>query len=55
MHWYLFVTKHTLNCTNTAVFADQGEIDKHLQLGKKYLQEGQLSEALFHYSAAVGE
>ncbi len=39
----------------TGVLGDKADIDKHLQLGKKNLQEGQLSEALFHYSAAVGE
>lgn len=32
-----------------------GDVEMHLALGKKSLQEGQLSEALHHYSAAVGE
>ncbi len=39
----------------TGVLGDQAEIDNNLQLGKKHLQAGQLSEALFYYSAAVGK
>ena len=31
------------------------EVEKHLAEGKRLLQEGQLSEALYHYAAAVGE
>ncbi len=37
------------------MLGDQAEIDNNLQLGKKHLQAGQLSEALFYYSAAVGK
>lgn len=33
----------------------QGEIDKHLELGRDYLARGQLTDALTHYHAAVGE
>ena len=29
-------------------------VDKHLELGKKLLAAGQLTEALSHYHAAVG-
>ena len=29
-------------------------MDQHLELGKKFLQDGQLSDALFHYAAAIG-
>ena len=36
------------------MFADTVAVEKHLELGKKFLQEGQLSDALMHYSAAVG-
>ena len=31
------------------------EVEKHLAEGKRLLQEGQLSEVLYHYAAAVGE
>ena len=31
------------------------DVSTHLELGKKFLQEGQLSEALMHYSAACGK
>ena len=37
------------------VLGDQSEVEKHLAEGKKLLQEGQLSDALHHYTAAVGE
>ena len=37
------------------VLSDKVDIDKHLELGKKFLQEGQLSEALTHYTAACGK
>lgn len=30
------------------------DVEKHLELGKKLLKEGKLSESLFHYSKAVG-
>lgn len=38
-----------------AVLGDQIDVNTHLELGKKFLQEGQLSEALTHYSAACGK
>ena len=37
-----------------AVLGDETSVDQHLELGKKFLQEGQLSDALHHYSAAIG-
>ena len=37
-----------------AVLGDETSVDQHLELGKKFLQEGQLSDALYHYSAAIG-
>ena len=37
------------------VVGDQSEVEKHLAEGKKLLQEGQLSDALYHYAAAVGK
>lgn len=33
----------------------QAEIEKHLELGRDYLVRGQLTDALTHYHAAVGE
>jgi len=36
------------------VLGDKAEVESHLAQGKKYLQEGQLNEALQHYSSAVG-
>lgn len=33
----------------------QQEIDRHLELGKQFLVNGQLSDALTHYHAAVGK
>lgn len=35
--------------------ASQQEVDRHLELGKQFLVNGQLSDALTHYHAAVGE
>jgi DnaJ family protein C protein 3 len=35
------------------VLGDANEVDKHLAEGKRLLQEGQLSETLYHYAAAV--
>lgn len=35
--------------------ASQQEVDRHLELGKQFLVAGQLSDALTHYHAAVGE
>ena len=37
------------------VLSDTVDIENHLELGKKFLQDGQLSEALMHYSAACGK
>lgn len=31
------------------------EVQQHLELGRKLLQEGKLSESLLHYDQAVGE
>lgn len=39
----------------SVVLGDTVSVEKHLELGKKFLQEGQLSDALHHYSAACGE
>ncbi len=39
----------------STVLSDEGDVQNHLELGKKFLQEGQLSEALMHYSAACGK
>lgn len=35
--------------------ASQAEVNKHLELGRDFLARGQLSDALTHYHAAVGE
>lgn len=35
--------------------ASQQEVDRHLELGKHFLVNGQLSDALTHYHAAVGK
>jgi DnaJ family protein C protein 3 len=35
------------------VMGGQSEVEKHLAEGKRLLQEGQLSDALYHYAAAV--
>jgi DnaJ family protein C protein 3 len=35
------------------VAGGQSEVEKHLAEGKRLLQEGQLSDALYHYAAAV--
>lgn len=35
--------------------ASQQEVDRHLELGKQFLVNGQLSDALTHYHAAVGK
>lgn len=43
----------TLTGAETAV--SQQEVDRHLELGKQFLVNGQLSDALTHYHAAVGE
>lgn len=33
----------------------QAEIDKHLEMGRDLLANGQLADALSHYHAAVGK
>lgn len=35
--------------------ATPAEVSKHLDLGRDFLARGQLSDALTHYHAAVGE
>lgn len=35
--------------------ATRGEIEQHLEMGRKLLAAGQLAEALSHYHSAVGE
>lgn len=35
--------------------ATPAEVNKHLELGRDFLARGQLSDALTHYHAAVGE
>ena len=37
------------------VVGDLSGVEKHLAEGKRLLGEGQLSDALYHYAAAVGE
>ena len=39
---------------SAAVFGEEGDVNEHLEKGKKLLMEGNLSEALMHYSMAVG-
>lgn len=41
--------------TGAETKASQAEIDRHLELGKQFLVNGQLSDALTHYHAAVGK
>ncbi len=36
------------------MLAASSDVDHHLEQGKRFLQEGQLSDALLQYSAAVG-
>ena len=33
----------------------KSDVDKHLELGKQSLADGQLLDALHHYSKAIGE
>ena len=42
------------DCLYIVVMGGQSEVEKHLAEGKRLLQEGQLSDALYHYAAAVG-
>jgi hypothetical protein len=42
-------------CISITVLGDVMDVNTHLELGKKFLQDGQLSEALMHYSAACGK
>ena len=39
----------------SAVLGEKLSVGEHLELGKKFLQDGQFSDALHHYSAACGE
>lgn len=50
----IFSTKNK-NCLGAESAASQQEVDRHLELGKQFLVNGQLSDALTHYHAAVGE
>ena len=43
---------HTLY--TLGVFGDKSEVEKLLELGTQSLREGHLSDALLHYSAAIG-
>lgn len=45
----------TLCISGAETAASQQEVDRHLELGKQFLVNGQLSDALTHYHAAVGE
>ena len=38
-----------------AVLGEQGEVNRELELGKKALHDGQLGDAVLHYSAAIGQ
>ena len=49
------MSNFTAIISSPVVMGDQREVEKHLEDGKRLLQEGQLSEAVYHYSAAVGE
>ena len=54
--FYCCCSTHILTPSlSLAVLGDQAGVDHHLALGKKFLQEGQLSDALHHYSAAIGK
>ena len=48
---WLVLLSHPLSA---GVFGDEGDANEHLEKGKKLLMEGNLSEALMHYSMAVG-
>lgn len=50
----IFSTKNK-NRLGAESAASQQEVDRHLELGKQFLVNGQLSDALTHYHAAVGE
>lgn len=39
----------------TDVLADKLGVDKHLELGKQFLAQGQLNDALFHYDEAISK
>ena len=45
----------SLSLISISVLSDKIDVGTHLELGKKFLQEGQLSDALLHYSAACGK
>ena len=51
---YTYTHTHTCTLLHEAVIADQSDVEKHLEQGKKFLQEGQLQDALQQYTAAVG-
>lgn len=42
-------------CGTVSDCATPAEVNKHLELGRDFLARGQLSDALTHYHAAVGE
>lgn len=43
------------SCGIVSDCATPAEVNKHLELGRDFLARGQLSDALTHYHAAVGE
>ena len=52
---FVFIGMELLLCSGVETAASQQEVDRHLELGKQFLVNGQLSDALTHYHAAVGE
>lgn len=55
VHWLKSVTVifFSLDISLDLVFADPSDVESHLEQGKKFLQAGQLQDALLHYTAAV--
>lgn len=51
---FAFVWLFVIN-TGAESAASQAEIDQHIELGRQFLVAGQLSDALTHYHAAIGE
>lgn len=43
-----------LNLTDVLA-SDKLEVEKHLELGKQFLVQGQLHDALFHYDEAISK
>ena len=43
------------NYVSGAECVTKDEVQRHLELGKKFLAAGQLADALSHYHAAVGK